>query len=68
MEADVKTFAAHGLHGLSVVAALTAQHTRGVTAVNGFYRTTGSAGVSKLAARTAGSVLGAPTRIDELGR
>ena len=34
IQADLKTFAAHGLHGLSVVAALTAQHTRGVTAVH----------------------------------
>ena len=34
IQADLKTFAAHGLHGLSVVAALTAQHTRGVSAVH----------------------------------
>ncbi|MGZ5120495.1 MAG: bifunctional hydroxymethylpyrimidine kinase/phosphomethylpyrimidine kinase [Burkholderiales bacterium] len=34
IQADLKTFAAHGLHGLSAVAALTAQHTRGVTAVH----------------------------------
>src|SRR5262245_63235001 len=34
IQADLKTFAAHGLHGLSAIAALTAQHTRGVTAVN----------------------------------
>ncbi|MET0815695.1 MAG: bifunctional hydroxymethylpyrimidine kinase/phosphomethylpyrimidine kinase [Pseudoxanthomonas sp.] len=34
IQADLKTFAAHGVHGLSAVAALTAQHTRGVTAVN----------------------------------
>jgi hydroxymethylpyrimidine/phosphomethylpyrimidine kinase len=34
IQADLKTFAAHGLHGLSVVAALTAQHTRAVTAVH----------------------------------
>ena len=34
IQADLKTFAAHGLHGLSVIAALTAQHTRGVTAVH----------------------------------
>ncbi len=34
IQADLKTFAAHRVHGLSVIAALTAQHTRGVTAVN----------------------------------
>jgi len=34
IQADLKTFAAHGVHGLSAIAALTAQHTRGVTAVN----------------------------------
>ena len=34
IQADLKTFAAHGLHGLSVIAALTAQNTRGVTAVH----------------------------------
>jgi len=34
IQADLKTFAAHGVHGLSVIAALTAQHTRGVTAVH----------------------------------
>lgn len=34
IQADVKTFAAHGVHGLSALAALTAQHTRGVTAVH----------------------------------
>jgi hydroxymethylpyrimidine/phosphomethylpyrimidine kinase len=33
IQADLKTFAAHGLHGVSALAALTAQHTRGVTAV-----------------------------------
>ena len=33
-QADLKTFAAHGVHGLSAIAALTAQHTRGVTAVD----------------------------------
>ena len=33
VQADLKTFAAHGVHGLSALAALTAQHTRGVTAV-----------------------------------
>ncbi len=34
IQADLKTFAAHGVHGLSAFAALTAQHTRGVTAVH----------------------------------
>ena len=34
IQADLKTFAAHRVHGLSAVAALTAQHTRGVTAVH----------------------------------
>jgi hydroxymethylpyrimidine/phosphomethylpyrimidine kinase len=34
IQADLKTFAAHGIHGLSAIAALTAQHTRGVTAVH----------------------------------
>ena len=34
IQADLKTFAAHGLHGLSAIAALTAQHTRGVTEVH----------------------------------
>ncbi len=34
IQADLKTFAAHGLHGVSAIAALTAQHTRGVTAVH----------------------------------
>src|SRR5690606_11133980 len=34
IQADLKAFAAHGVHGLSVLAALTAQHTRGVTAVH----------------------------------
>ncbi|MEL1264012.1 bifunctional hydroxymethylpyrimidine kinase/phosphomethylpyrimidine kinase [Pseudoxanthomonas putridarboris] len=34
IQADLKTFAAHRIHGLSAIAALTAQHTRGVTAVN----------------------------------
>jgi len=33
IQADLKTFAAHGVHGLSALAALTAQHTRGVSAV-----------------------------------
>jgi hydroxymethylpyrimidine/phosphomethylpyrimidine kinase len=34
IQADLKTFAAHGVHGLSAIAALTAQHTRGVAAVD----------------------------------
>jgi hydroxymethylpyrimidine/phosphomethylpyrimidine kinase len=34
IQADLKTFAAHGVHGLSAIAALTAQHMRGVTAVH----------------------------------
>ena len=34
IQADLKTFAAHRVHGLSVLAALTAQNTRGVTAVH----------------------------------
>lgn len=34
IQADLKTFAAHGVHGLTAIAALTAQHTRGVTAVH----------------------------------
>lgn len=34
IQADLKTFAAHGLHGLSAIAALTAQNTRGVTGVH----------------------------------
>ena len=34
IQADLKTFAARGVHGLCAVAALTAQHTRGVTAVH----------------------------------
>lgn len=33
IQADLKTFAAHGIHGLSAIAALTAQNTRGVDAV-----------------------------------
>jgi hydroxymethylpyrimidine/phosphomethylpyrimidine kinase len=33
IQADLKTFAAHGVHGLSAIAALTAQHTRGVAAI-----------------------------------
>lgn len=33
IQADLKTFAAHGVHGLSAIAALTAQNTRGVTAI-----------------------------------
>src|SRR5690554_6956772 len=34
IQADLRTFAAHGVHGLCAIAALTAQHTRGVTAVH----------------------------------
>ena len=34
IQADLKTFAAHGVHGLSALAALTAQHTAAVTAVH----------------------------------
>jgi hydroxymethylpyrimidine/phosphomethylpyrimidine kinase len=34
IQADLKTFAAHRVHGVSAVAALTAQHTRAVTAVH----------------------------------
>src|SRR4029078_5096128 len=34
IQADLETFAAHGVHGLSAIAALTAQNTRGVTAVH----------------------------------
>lgn len=34
IQADLKTFAAHRVHGVSALAALTAQHTRGVTAVH----------------------------------
>ena len=34
IQADLRTFAAFGVHGLSAIAALTAQHTRGVTAVH----------------------------------
>ena len=33
IQADIKTFAAHGVHGASVVAAVTAQNTMGVSAV-----------------------------------
>lgn len=33
IQADLKTFAAHRVHGLSAVAALTAQNTRGVTGI-----------------------------------
>ncbi|GAB1595867.1 bifunctional hydroxymethylpyrimidine kinase/phosphomethylpyrimidine kinase [Lysobacter claricitrinus] len=33
VQADLKTFAAHRVHGLSAIAALTAQNTRGVTGV-----------------------------------
>ena len=34
IQADLKTFAAHGLHGLTAIAALTAQNTRGVQAIH----------------------------------
>lgn len=34
IQADLRTFAAHGLHGLSAITALTAQNTRGVDAVH----------------------------------
>ncbi|MDR1076923.1 MAG: bifunctional hydroxymethylpyrimidine kinase/phosphomethylpyrimidine kinase [Xanthomonadaceae bacterium] len=34
IQADLKAFAAHRVHGLSAIAALTAQHTRGVSAVH----------------------------------
>jgi hydroxymethylpyrimidine/phosphomethylpyrimidine kinase len=33
LQADIRTFAAHGVHGLTVVTAVTAQNTRGVTAI-----------------------------------
>ena len=33
IQADLKTFAAHRVHGLSAIAALTAQNTRGVTGI-----------------------------------
>ncbi|MGY0505358.1 bifunctional hydroxymethylpyrimidine kinase/phosphomethylpyrimidine kinase [Luteimonas sp. e5] len=34
IQADLKTFAAHGVHGLTVLAALTAQNTQGVKAMH----------------------------------
>lgn len=34
IQADLKTFSAHGLHGLTAIAALTAQNTRGVSAIH----------------------------------
>ncbi len=34
IQADLRTFAAFGVHGLSAITALTAQHTRGVTAMH----------------------------------
>lgn len=33
IQADLKTFAAHGVHGVSAITVLTAQHTRGITAM-----------------------------------
>ena len=33
LQADIRTLAAHGVHGLTVVTAVTAQNTRGVTAI-----------------------------------
>lgn len=35
IQADLKTFAAHGVYGASVLTALTAQNTRGVTGIHG---------------------------------
>ncbi len=35
IQADLKTFQAHGVHGTSVITAVTAQNTRAVTAVHG---------------------------------
>ena len=34
IQADLKTFMAHGVHGLSAITAITAQNTRAVTAVH----------------------------------
>ena len=34
IQADLKTFAAHGVYGLSAVTAVTAQNTVGVTAIH----------------------------------
>src|SRR6476469_5488981 len=34
IQADLKTFAAHGVYGLSAIAAITAQSTRGVSAIH----------------------------------
>lgn len=34
IQADLKTFHAHGVHGVSAIAAITSQNTRGVTAVH----------------------------------
>lgn len=47
IQADLKTFAAHQCHGTSVLTAVTAQHTRGVTDV---YTLPGSLVTSQLAA------------------
>ena len=33
IQADLKTFAAHGCYGMSVITAVTAQNTTGVTAI-----------------------------------
>ena len=35
IQADLKTFAAHGVHGTSAITEITAQDTRGITAVEG---------------------------------
>ena len=34
IQADLKTFAAHGIFGMSVITAVTAQNTQGVTTVS----------------------------------
>jgi hydroxymethylpyrimidine/phosphomethylpyrimidine kinase len=38
IQADLKTFAAHGVFGLSAITAVTAQNTRGVIASARFHR------------------------------